>query len=78
VGLEGATEGALESAALGGALGALAVADIRAAPGSALRGVRFDDAGHDHEAAQVGLGRPPAAADAAPLRNAYGVPLLSA
>jgi hypothetical protein len=76
--LDGATKGALESGALGGALGAVAVTDIRAAPRAALCGVRFDDAGDEDDAPQVGLRRPPAAADAAPLRNAYEVPSPSA
>jgi hypothetical protein len=78
VGLDGATKGALESGALDGALGAGAVTDIRAAPGAALCGVRFDDPADDDDAPQVGLRGPPAAADAAPLRNAYEVPSPSA
>jgi hypothetical protein len=78
VGLDGATEGALETAALGGARRAVAVADVRAAPGTALLGVRFDDAVDEDDAPQVGLRGPPAAADAAPLRDAYEVPPRSA
>jgi len=78
VGLDGASKGALESAALGAALGAVPVADIRAAPGEALRGIRFDDAGDDDDTSQVGLRRPPAAADAAPQGNAYEMPSPSA
>lgn len=50
MGLHGAAEGALEAAALGGALGAIAITDVRAAPGLALRGVRFDDAGGQDDA----------------------------
>ena len=78
MGLHGTTEGALEAAARGRALGAVAVTDIRAAPRTMLSGVRFDDAGGDDDPPQVGLRGPLAAADAAPLRDAYQVPSPSA
>ena len=72
--LDGATKGARETAAPRCALGAVAIADVRAAPGTALRGVRFDHVAGKDDTQQVGLRRPLAAADAAPLRDAYEVP----
>ena len=76
--LDGASKGARETAALGGAHGAVAVTDVRAASWTALRGVRFDDLAGQDDPPQVDLGHSLAAADAAPLRDAYEVPPRSA
>ena len=77
MGLDGPTKGALKATALGGSLGAIAVTDVRSAAGTALRGVCLHDAVCEDDAQQIGLRRAPAAADAAPLRDAYESPLTS-